>query len=67
MGVTSIDDDVTLFEVWLQLVDEGVNSWTSLDEKDDLTWSLELLAEFFNGVSTNDWLACGMLEEAPRA
>ena len=52
--VTTVDQDVSLFEVRSQLVDEGINGRASLDEDDDLSGSLEGLDEFLNGLATND-------------
>jgi len=50
--VTTIDDDVTLLQVGLELLDETVDSRTSLDEEDDLARALEFCAEFLDGVCT---------------
>lgn len=52
VGVTTINDDVTLFEKGNELLDEGVDGSTSLDKEDDFSWPLELGNEFLDGVST---------------
>jgi hypothetical protein len=57
--VSTIDDDVTLLEVGLELLDEGVDGGTGLDEEDDLSGSLQVGTELLDGVGTNDVLACG--------
>jgi len=59
--VSSIDDDVSLLEMGFKLTDEVVDSLSSLDEKDDLSGSLEFGAKLLNGVSTNDGLALGLV------
>lgn len=55
--VSSVDDNVTLLEVGLELLDEGVDGGTGLDEQDDLSGSLQVGAELLNGVGTDDVLA----------
>jgi hypothetical protein len=55
--VSTVDDDVALLEVGLELADEVVDGLTSLDEENDLAGSLELGAELLNGVSADDRLA----------
>ena len=55
--VSTIDDDVTLLEVGLELLNEGIDCGTGLDEEDDLSGSLEFGAKLFDGVSSNDGLA----------
>lgn len=42
--VTTINDDITLLQEWLQLLDEIINSGTSLYKEDNLAGSLQLLA-----------------------
>jgi hypothetical protein len=39
--VSAVDDDVTLFEMGGQLLDEVIYSGPSFNEKDDLAWTLE--------------------------
>ena len=58
MRVTTVNDDVTLFEVGNKLLDEGIDSRASLDKQDDLTRTLELGNELLDGVSTLDICAC---------
>lgn len=41
MRVSTVDDDVALLKMWLELRDEGVNRRTSLDEENDLARMLE--------------------------
>ena len=40
--VTTVDDDVTLLELGDELVDEGIDGSTGLDEEDDFAGALEL-------------------------
>lgn len=54
VGVTTVNDDVTLLEVRLELSNEVVDGLTSLDEEDDSPRPLELSAELLNGVGAND-------------
>ena len=48
MGVTTIDDDIARLEMRDELLDEGVNCRTSLDEKDDFARALELGTELLD-------------------
>jgi hypothetical protein len=52
--VTTVDDDVSLLHVRLELGDKVVDGLTGLDEEDDLSGGLELLAELLDRVSTDD-------------
>lgn len=52
--VTTVNDDVTLLEVGDELVDEGIDGSTGLDEEDDLARPLELRDKLLDGVSTLD-------------
>lgn len=52
--VSTIDDDVTLLEVRLELADEVIDGLTGLDEKDDSSRSLELGAELLDRVGTDN-------------
>lgn len=54
VGVTTVNDDVTLLEVRLELSNEVVDGLTSLDEEDDSPRPLELSAELLNGVGADD-------------
>jgi len=42
MRVTTVNDDITLFEVRGQLFDEVIDSGACFDKKDDLARTLEL-------------------------
>jgi hypothetical protein len=52
--VTTVNDDVALLEVWLELANEVIYGLSGLDEENDTTGGLEALAEFLNGVSADD-------------
>ena len=54
MGVTTVNDDITLFEMGNELLDEGVNGSTGFDKEDDFAWPLELGNELLDGMSTLD-------------
>lgn len=54
MGVTTVNDDIALFEMGSELLDEGVNGRTGLDKEDDFAWPLELGNELLDGMSTLD-------------
>ena len=49
MGVTTVDDDIARLEVGDELLDEGVNCRTSLDEKDDFAGALKLSNKLLDG------------------
>ena len=55
--VTTVDDDVTLFKVRGELIDECIDSRASLDEEDDFAWRLELGDELLDGVGALDLCA----------
>lgn len=59
MGVTTINDDITLLDERKQLLNEVVDGRTSHDQEHDTAGLLELGDKLFDGVSTNDRLACG--------
>lgn len=59
MGVTTVDDDVTLLEMRLELLDESVDGGTSLDEEDNLARGLELCDELLDRVCALDFCAYG--------
>ena len=63
MRVTTVNDDITLLEVGLELRNEVVNSITGLDEQNNTAGSLEVGNELLNGVSANDGLALGLVLE----
>lgn len=48
--VTTVDDDVARIKIRLKLGDKAVNGRTSLDEEDNLAWTLELGDELLNRV-----------------
>jgi len=52
--VSTVDDDITLFEVRGQLTDEVIDGGACFDKKDDLARTLELGDKFLDGVSTLD-------------
>jgi hypothetical protein len=54
VGVATVNDDITLFEVRGQLTDEVIDCEPCFDEKDDLARTLELVNKFFDGVSPLD-------------
>lgn len=58
VGVTTVNDDITLLEVGQELLDERVDGGTGLDEQNDSSRSLEESTELLDGVSANDGLAC---------
>ena len=58
VGVTAVNDDVTLIEVRQKRLNELVDGLAGHDEEHDTTRTLELGAELLNGVSTHNGLAC---------
>ena len=58
--VATIDDDVTLLEIWFELFDEVIDSRTGFDQKDDLSWFFEFGAQFLDGMSSLDICALKM-------
>ena len=52
--VTTVNDDVTRFEVRDELLNESIDGGTGLDEEDDLAGTLELGAELLDRVGTLD-------------
>lgn len=52
MGVSTIDDDIALFQIGFQLFNELINSVSRLYEKNDLARTLELRNQFLDTVST---------------
>lgn len=61
MGVTTVNDNVALFKVRLELRNEVVDGVTGLDKKDNATGSLEVGNELFDGVGTNDGFALSLV------
>ena len=66
VGVTTIDDDVTLLDATLvqEELNEVVNGLSGHDEHHHAAGLLELGAELLDGVSTNDGLALGLCLES---
>ena len=56
--VTTVNDNVTLLEVRLELADEVVDGLAGLDEEDDSPGSLELGAELLDRVGTDNVGSC---------
>jgi hypothetical protein len=54
MRITSINDDVSLFKIRLDLSDEIVDGRTGFDKKDDSSRLLQLAAELLDRVSADD-------------
>jgi hypothetical protein len=61
--VTTVNDDIALLEVRLELSDEVVDGLTGLDEKDDSPGSGELLTKLLDGVGTDDVGTLGLVLE----
>lgn len=58
VGVTTVNDDITLLEERQKGLDEVIDGLAGHDEEHDTTGALELGAELLDRVSTNDGLAC---------
>jgi hypothetical protein len=56
VGVTTVNDDITLLKVGEKGLDEVINGLAGHDEEHDTTRTLELGAELLNGVSTDNVL-----------
>jgi hypothetical protein len=50
--VATVNNDITLFEVGGQLIDEVINGRARFDEEDNLARALEFANELFNRVSS---------------
>ena len=59
MAVAAVDDDVTRLEDRQELLDEVIDSLTGLDQKQDLSGSLEVVGKFLDAVASDDVLAFG--------
>lgn len=57
VGVTTIDDDVTLLKVGEERLNEVVDRLASHNQQHDTARALQLGAEFLDGVSTDNGLA----------
>lgn len=67
MGVSAIDDDITLLEsVFAQLLDQAVDGVTGLDENHDPTGPLELGNEVGEALGADDGLSLGLVLEKVR-
>ena len=55
--VTAVDDDVTRLQFRNELVNEGIDGSSGLDEQDDFAWLLELGNKFVDGVRALDLCA----------
>jgi hypothetical protein len=60
VGVSTINDDITLLAERQEFLNEVVNGRTGHDQKHHAARLLEFGDELFDGVSTNDGLACVM-------
>lgn len=56
--VSTVNDDVALLEVGLELRNKVVDGFAGLDEEDDTAGRLELGAELLDRVGTNDVGSC---------
>jgi len=56
--VSTINDDISLLEEWLELTNEVVNGLTGLDEENDSPGLGELAAELLDGVGTDNVGTC---------
>jgi hypothetical protein len=54
VGVTAVDDNITLFEVRLEELDEVIDGLASFDEEDDFARTLQLGNELLDRVRTLD-------------
>jgi len=63
VGVSTIDDDITLFKKRSELVDEDVNGLAGLNEEDDLARRFKLRNQFLDRVSTDDLGAFSLILE----
>jgi len=61
VGVTTVNNDVTLLEEGEEGLDEVINGLAGHDEEHNATGTLKLGAELLDGVGTDDGLACGSL------
>lgn len=61
VGVTTVNDDITLLQEGEERLDEVIDGLAGHDEEHNATRALELGAELLNGVSTDDRLAYGGL------
>ena len=58
MGVATIDDDIALFEVWFQLLDEIINSRPCFDKEDNLAGPLEFSDQLLDSMRALNFCTC---------
>lgn len=58
VGVTTVNDDITLIEIGQELFDERIDSSTGLNEQNDSSGSLQQSTQLLDRVSTNNGLSC---------
>lgn len=58
MRISTVNDNITLFEVGFELSNEVVYGLTGLYEEDDLPGTLELLAQLLDGEGADDLRPC---------
>ena len=57
MRVAAVDYNVTIFEMWQQLVDKCINRRTGFDHQHNLSRLLEVLDKLFYGMAADDVFA----------
>ena len=62
VGVTAVNDDITLLQEGEERLNEVIDGLTSHDQEHNTTRTLELGDELLDGVSTNDGLACRTID-----
>jgi hypothetical protein len=65
MGVSTVNDDVTCFAVWQELLNEVVDSGACHDKEHHFSGFLKLLAELLDRVCADNGLALGTYLAAP--
>ena len=66
VGVTTVNDDITLLEERQKGLDEVIDGLAGHDKEHDTTGALELGAELLDGVSTDNGLACPIVSNLAR-
>jgi hypothetical protein len=61
--VTTVNDNVTLLEVGLELGNKVVDGLAGLDEENDAAGALQVLAELLDGAGANNVGALGLVLE----
>ena len=59
MRISTVNDDIALFEMGNELSNEIIDSLTSLDEEDDPSWLLEFGTQLLDGERADDVCAFG--------